>query len=114
MLSYPKVNYLLSTFSSSPSNNITGKNEVDSNVCVKPNALDGACPLIFVPVFDEQKRKKPQPTLAAPDTRDILVQQNNKLVSSVNTLLEEAHNSLNQKKKYLSLLICFMQVRSHN
>ncbi len=52
------------------------------------------------PVFDEGKKKKPRLSVAVADTREKLVQQNSLMASSVNTLLSEVRNSVNQKRYF--------------
>ncbi len=51
-----------------------------------------------------KEEDKPHPTVAATNTRDVLVQQSNQLASSGNTLLGEVRNSM---------LIGSVKVRSH-
>ena len=75
------------------------------------SSLEGESPPMISPVFDEGKKKKPRLSVAVADTREVLVQQNSLMASSVNTLLSEVRNSVNQKR-YLSFLIGSVQVRS--
>jgi hypothetical protein len=64
------------------------------------SSLEGGCPPMICPVFEEQKRKKPHLSVVVTHTRDVLVQQINQLASPSDTLLSEVCNSLNQKRYF--------------
>ncbi len=64
------------------------------------SSLEGGCPVMISPVFDEGKKKKPCLSVAVADTREVLGQQNSLMASSVNTLLSEVRNSVNQKRYF--------------
>ena len=64
------------------------------------SSLEGGRPPMISPVFDEGKKKKPRLSVAVADTREVLVQQNSLMASSINILLSEVRNSVNQNRYF--------------